>query len=241
MHWNRPSRAALTTNRIGDAQRYMNSKGSVMPARMATSAAGTSMARTWARCWGLATEMKARTVPTVPNHLPDVYKRQIEHNGVQIIAKQLLGSYPQGMIAAFIHARAYPVLRRAIVHDERALDRLDDLTNRHIFGVDFKPHAAADTAQALDNPRLHQTVLNGAGKRIRHIHRLGGRTHGQKAILAFRQHGKHAQGIVGLAGDVHLFSLRVNEIYSRRYAWLANKLVVEHSAPFGTDTDIVLI
>ena len=85
MHWNRPSSAALTTKRIGEAQRYMNSNGSVIPARIATKAAGTSMARTCERCSGLATLIKARTVPMVPNHLPKPSRLNLMEGSMAVI------------------------------------------------------------------------------------------------------------------------------------------------------------
>ena len=114
------------------------------------------------------------------------------------------------MIAATVHARARAVLGRAVVHDERALDSLDDLADRHVLGVDLEAHAAAHAAQALDDTRLDQAVLDRTGKRIGHVHGFGGSADRQKTVLTFRQHGKHAQGVVGLPGDIHLFSLQAN-------------------------------
>ena len=99
--------------------------------------------------------------------------------------------------------RAVAALGAAVVHDERALHRLNNLLDRHFGRIDLEAHAAVNAAQALDNARVHQAVLDRAGKRIGDLVLLGGDPDRHERALVFDEHGQHTQRIIGLPRYIH--------------------------------------
>ena len=100
-------------------------------------------------------------------------------------------------------ARAVAALGAAVVHDERALHRLDDLSDRHLGRIDLETHAAVDTAQALDDARVHQAVLDRPGKRVRNLVLLGSDPDRHERTLVLDEHRQHTQRIIGLPRYIH--------------------------------------
>ena len=144
----------------------------------------------------------------MPHTFPhDAYSTKRSRHRIKVVAQQLLSTGPDGVIAAALHTRAHALIGGAVVHDERALHGLDDLANGDLGRLEAQAHTAAHATQALHDAGLNQTVLNRASERIRDIHRLGGGTDRQKALVTFGKHRQHSEGVIGFAGDIHLNKL----------------------------------
>lgn len=138
-----------------------------------------------------------------------------ERNGIEVVAHQCLSSGPQGMIAARAHARTVAIGCGAIIHNHRALNGLDDLTNGNVVRTDLETHATVDATQALHNTGLDQTVLNRAGKRIRDIDLFGSGANRKQTLRILGKHRQHTKGVISLPRYVHFSPFKEYEQLER--------------------------
>ena len=117
--------------------------------------------------------------------------------------KNISKSGPQGMIAARAHACTVAIGCGAIIHNHRALNGLDDLTNGDVVRTDLKTHAAMDATQALHDASLNQAMLNRTRERIGHVDLFGGGANRKQTLRVLGKHREHAKGIVSLSRYVH--------------------------------------